>query len=239
MHNPDKSMVKQNLGSLQKSESNKRFFLTKNEQKHPLENAGPGTKLIHYSPEEGLEELNPMHHGKRGIGAEAKQGQPVHPTTFFYLEGTEPENIVTSGSKYKYVASKGNMKFYDLANDHANLRQRAKQLAEEENLKSKYPNPPGSAISRREHMDQAIRESGYHGFYNSSLNDTMRNVVAVYDKVPVDKYHRLHPNDFKEASARDHHADDARMDRTHNFSKEHGHHNPRFLYKLTEDEDNG
>lgn len=236
-HDRPTSMVKQQPESLKKSESSSRVYLGKAEDDHPLVSAGPETKLIHYSPEGGLETLDPAHHGKRGIGAEAKQGRPEHPTTFFYLEGTEPENIVTTGSTHKYVASKGSMKFYDVGKDHEGMRAKAKELAEQENLKSKYPNPAGSAIARREHLDQAIRQSGYHGMYNSSLNDTMRNVVAVYDKVPVDKSHPIHRNDYKEATATNHHANDESLSRAKDFSKEHGHHNHRFLHGLTEEDD--
>ncbi len=235
-HDRSQSMVKQTPESMKKSESSSRVYLAKKEDDHPLDSAGPETKLIHYSPHGGIETLNPIHHGERRIGAEAKQGTPEHPTTFFYLEGTKPESVVTQGSQHKYVASKGSMKFYDVGKDHEGMKTRAKELAEKENLDSKYPNPPGSAVSRREHLDQSIRQAGYHGIYNSSLNDTMRNVVAVYDKVPVDKTHPIHRNDYKEVSATNHHANDESLNRARDFAKENGHHSAKLLHGLMEDE---
>jgi len=78
-----------------------------------------------------------------------------------------------------------------------------------------------------------LKDMGYHGIYNSKLDDTMKNVVGLFGSVDVDQEHKIHPNDFKKVSAENHHESDASKVRSKDFAKENGHHNARFLHKLS------
>lgn len=221
LHDADKSSVKQN-DSIKKSEK-AGLLLAKNENKHPLETAGPDTKLIHYSPFPNLSTIDPFHHGVRRIGAEAKQGKPEHPTSFFYLEGTEPESLVTSGCHHKYVARLGHHKLYDVGTDPDGVRTHLRT--------SGKTNNPG--IYTRDELDGEIKRRGYHGIYNSSLDNTMKNVVALYHPVKPDKEMKLHPKDIGKATSIDHHGNELAMKDAKQYAKDNGHHNGAFLHNLT------
>lgn len=221
LHEPSKSLISQNE-PLKKSESN-RLILAKNENKHPLETAGPDTKLIHYSPVENLSVIDPFHHGVRGIGAEAKRGKPEHPTSFFYLEGQHPpESIVTSGAKSKYVSRLGHFKLYDIGEDSEGIKSHLKSSGKTVN--------PG--IFTRDELDAEIKRRGYHGLYNSGLDDTMKNVMAIYHPVQVEKEMRFHPKDSERVSSEDHHGNEMDLQAAKQFAKENGHHDGRFLHNL-------
>lgn len=227
LHDKSKSLLKPKTSELKKSEEGEQKqkfkYLPENTNKHPLEEATPDTKLIHYSPEENLQELDPSYHGVRRIGSETKQGKPDHPLTFFYLEGTKPESLVTTGVKSKYVANLGGMKLYDVAKDVDNIREKAKKIANERQV--------NRGVIRRADVDKLIQDHGYSGFYNSALNDTMRNVVGVYKKVPAKGY-KIHPQDFHEATSIDHHLNDQKLQNAKKFSEETGFHDYKFLNDL-------
>jgi hypothetical protein len=222
MHDRKESVISEKPSSIQKSEGGGRTTLMKNENNHPLKSAGPDTNLIHYSTTPNLTEIDPFHHGVRGIGAEAKQGKPEHPTSFYYLEGTKPEHIVTSGAKAKYVAKLGHHKLYDVGTDPEKIRT---QLRE-----SGKTNNPG--IYTRAELDSAIKQKGYHGIYNSTLDDTMKNVVAMYHKVPVAAEHKMHPKDFESASAENHHGNAEDLKSARQWAKDNGHPDGSFLHGL-------
>jgi hypothetical protein len=169
---------------------------------HPLHNQHPNINLVHYSPTEKLNIIDPGNHGVRGIGSEAKQGAPEHKTSFFYLEGVQPESIVTSGSKSKYVTRLGNKKLYDISSDKDNLFSHAQKLADQRQIN------PGAV--RREDFHAAIRNAGYHGIYNSGLDGTMGHVVAMFEPMEVEHEHPIHPNDFNKVDVKNHHAEDAK-----------------------------
>ncbi|HLD91695.1 MAG TPA: hypothetical protein VI911_11910 [Patescibacteria group bacterium] len=220
------SMLKMKPTKINKSEfyAKNGFYLCKNQDKHPLEDHNPDTKLIHYSPQQGLTELDPEHHGVRGIGSEAKQGKPEHPMSFFYLENTEPEHIVTSGSKSKYITSLGSKKLYDIGKDSHNLWSQAEEIAQ------KRQTNPG--VVRKEDFHNAIRNAGYHGIYNSSLGDTMKNVVGMFEKMPIEKEVPMHPMDFKRTTSFDHNSNKQIHSSAEQYANEFGHHDPKFLAKL-------
>ncbi len=232
LHDSKKSMITPKKEKMNKSELNGRPYkltLAKAEnleKKHPLVGASPDTKLIHYSPTKGLKELDPKFHGVRKIGAEAKQGAPTHGMNFFYLEGTEPESLVTTGSKSKYVSSLGNKKVYDIGTDPDGLYGKAKEIADQRQMN------PG--IVQKDDYHQAIRDAGYHGIYNSSLGDTMNSVVGMFDKMHINEEHDMHLNDFKEASAENHHASDRSKESAEKFAATNGHPHPEFLHNLKE-----
>lgn len=222
LHEPDKSMIKQN-DNLKKSERTG-LLLAKNENKHPLETAGPDTKLIHYSPTPNLEIIDPFYHGVRGIGAESKQGKPEHPTSFFYLEGAKPESIVTTGAQAKYVARLGHHKLYDVGTDPENIRSHLRNVSANRQIN------PGSYT--RDELDAEIKHRGYHGIYNSSLDETMRNAVALYHPVKPDKEMKIHQKDFEKVTSEDHHGNELNLKAAKQFAEENGHHNGSFLHNL-------
>lgn len=233
----DSKMIKQPAGSLKKSEDlikNGMYRLRKAEDgpKHKLALAGPGTKLIHYSPQQGLDELHPDHHGVRKIGSEAKQGAPDHRMTFYYAEGVEPESLVTGGSKSKYVVDVGNKKLYDIAKDPEGLREKARNKAKEEAEGRQINRGLVNQEDMKRHYHQHIKDAGYHGIYNSSLDNTMSHAVGMFEPMKPEAEHNIHPKDFKETSAKNHHAMDDHLNQAKSFAKEAGHHNPKFLHNL-------
>ena len=222
MHEPNKSMVKQN-DNLKKSEKTG-LLLAKNENKHPLETAGPDTKIIHYSPTPNLSVIDPFHHGARRIGAEAKQGKPEHPASFYYLEGTEPESLVTGGAQAKYVARLGHHRLYDTGSDPEGIKQHLRNASANRQVN------PGTYTA--DEFASEIKRRGYHGIYNSNAGDTMKNVVALYHPVKPDKEMKIHPKDFDKASDEDHHSNEAALKNAKQYAKDNGHHDGAFLHNL-------
>ena len=218
------SALSRSPSRLRKNESSRAPILAKSEGGHPLETSGPDTKLIHYSPTQNLTEIDPFHHGVRGIGAEAKQGKPAHPMGFFYLEGTKPEPTVISGSKSKYVTRLGDKKLYDVGTDPDNIRQELRNSNTTAN--------PGMYTT--EELDSAIKGKGYHGIYNSSLGDTMKNVVGMYHPMTVEKEMEFHPEDAKVATSKDHRGEEKHLEEAKKYAQETGHHDGSFLHKLSQ-----
>jgi hypothetical protein len=233
----DSDFLKEVPGKIKKSEQliiNGKYRLAKAESgpKHKLALASPGTKLIHYSPKENLEELHPDHHGVRRIGSEAKQGAPTHRMTFYYAEGVQPESLVTSGSKSKYVVELGNKKLYDIAKDPHGLRDIARQKTEAIASNRQINRGIVRPDEMRDTYHKEIKDAGFHGIYNSSLDDTMSHAVGMFEPMKPIAEHKIHPNDFKETSAKDHHALDKEKQQAQTFAQETGHHNHEFLHNL-------
>lgn len=169
---------------------------------HPLRKPKSGMNLIHYSPKKGLKIIDPNYKGNRLQDQASKQGKPEHSNSFFYLEGSDPEDIVVSGSKSKYVVPLGDKKIYDIHNDwegivdeaiknaHAKARQSGRNMA--------WPEEKDSA------WKTALKSKGYSGYYSPHHDDnTMNNVVALFDPVVPKSEHSIHQNDYHEASAKD------------------------------------
>lgn len=172
--------------------------IIKNEKKpHMLDVQTPNTTLIHFSNRAGLKTIDPNHMGARGIGSESKRGVPENKISFFYLEGTKPESIVTSGAQSKYTTTLGDKKVYDIGSDPDNILSYLKQKADAR------PTNPGMVT--RDEYHEAIRNKGYHGIYNSSLDDTMKNAIGMFHPMNVESEHPIHPNDTEVASAQDFH----------------------------------
>lgn len=229
--------IKEVNGSVKKSENyfiNGKYMLKKAEKKtHKLHLADSNTKLVHYSPEKGMESIDPNYHGVRKIGQEAKQGAPTHRMSFYYAEGVEPESIVTTGAKSKYVVSLGDKKIYDISQDPLNLRQKAGKKAQENadayaKAKGWVGRSMASQQDVRDAYHQAIRDAGYHGIFNSSHNDTMSNVVGMFEAMKPEAEYDMHQNDFKETSAKDHHAHERNVTEAESYE----HNNPKFLASL-------
>jgi hypothetical protein len=54
----------------------------------------------------------------------------------------------------------------------------------------------------------------------------------MFHPMPVHEEHELHPNDFKEVSADNHHKNDKVLNSAQQHAQETGHHNPKFLASL-------
>jgi hypothetical protein len=224
--------IKDVAGKMKKSEvyiRNNYFHLKKSEdKKHPFETAGPDTKLIHYSPEQGLEEIDPNFQGKRKIGSESKQGAPEHKMAFYYAEGIQPEDVVTSGSKSKYVTNLGDKKLYDIAKDPNDLYQTAMDKLTAKHGEQIMP------YMRQPAFHAEIKNSGFSGIYNSGLPSDMSRAVGMFETVKPDSEHPIHLEDFKETSAKDHHALEEEKNKAKEYADDNGHPNHEFLHNLNE-----
>jgi hypothetical protein len=231
-HKANKSKFQNNKEEpIKKSERFKKYpNILKNQSKHPLHNPESSMKLIHYSPQK-QDYINPKYHGVSKIGTEAKQGQPDHPISFYYLEGVEPESIVTTGSKYKHIVSLGNKKVYDIGTDPDKLGQKAHNTAMEEANNRQVNRGIVRPDEFKKHYHKAIKDAGYHGIFNSSLpTDTMSHVVGLFTTEQPDSVHELHQNDYKETSAYDHHEHDNKVKQAADMD---GATNPDFLVNLS------
>ena len=229
-----KSDLFKNNEQIKKSEDDASYLkLYKAEKTHALQNAGPETKLIHYSPEQGLKSIDPEHHGVRGIGSEAKQGAPSHKMSFHYAEGVKPESAVTSGAKSKYVSSLGDKKLYDIGQDPMGFRNKAKErmmkIAQNREVNRGIVRPD----DLRDAFHQEIKTAGYHGIFNSGLDDTMSHVVGMFVPMKPEIEHKIHPNDFKMTSTINHHDEDRSLSRAKDFADKTGHHDFKFLHNLS------
>jgi len=229
--------IKEVNGSIKKNENyfiNGKYMLKKAEKKtHKLHSATPDMKLIHYSPTKNLETIDPNYHGKRKIGSETKQGTPKHRMSFYYTEGVEPESIVTTGSKSKYIISLGNRKIYDIATDSERLWGKAAKKAQDDmdiyaKAKGWIGRHRASAEDIRNNFHQAIRDAGYHGIFNSGLGETMSNAIGMFEPIEPEAEYDMHQNDFKETSAKNHH----NYEKDVIEAKDYEHNNPKFLASL-------
>lgn len=238
----DSKFIKDIAGTMKKSEDfikNNVFRLKKAESgpKHKFAMAGPGTKLVHYSRQQGLTELNPDFAGTGTKGEDTKQGKGKHSVTWYYGEGVEPESIVTSGSKSKYITDLGNKKLYDIGKDPHGLWGKAQESAQQkadEYAKSKgwVGRSMTNTEDVRNEYHQAIKDAGFHGIFNSGLDNTMSHAVGMFEAMKPEAEHPLHPEDFKKTSAKSYHAVDNQKDEAKSFAQENGHHNHEFLHNL-------
>jgi hypothetical protein len=225
-HPSDKSMLKIKQETLKKSEQNERYkpYISKNEDEHPFSNPKSTTKLIHYSPRQNIAELDPSRQREGVKGSDFRQGKPQHPVTWFYGEGVKPEPIVMEDAKSKYITSLGDRKLYDIGKDPDNIYGK---------LKEKSKNSPiNPGIVDRDTYHSAVRSAGYHGIYNSNMDDTMSRVVGMFEKMPIEAKHNIHPNDHKETTAFNHHSHSERREDAKDFADKTGHHDYNFLKML-------
>jgi hypothetical protein len=222
----DKSMLRQHFRQekLFKSEIKKRVYIPNNIRKS--EHTGQEINLVHYSPEENLQEISPSFHGKRNIGMEAKRGAPEHKLAFFYREGAKPEEVVTTGAKAKYVTKLDHgHRLYDLGEDTEGVRAAAKAKADKRQINR-------GAVTNDD-IHEELKNRGYHGFFNSK--SSLPDVIAMFYPMPVYEKHQLHPEDFKQTSAIDRHKMDNLQQSAKQYAQEFGHHDPNFLANLAYD----
>ena len=234
-HGSRDSMNPERPSKMQKSDRIRvRPYIRKNEgESHPLDNAGANTKLVHYSPKQGLTSLDSSRQGSRIKDAGSVQGAPQHSMNFFYLEGTKPESIVTSGAKSKYVTSVGDKKLYDRGRDIEGIGASVHKDLKEQAMKRQV-NP--GLVNNEEYnvaLHGKLKDMGYHGIYNSKMDETMKNVVGLFGNTELESEHNIHPNDHKEVSAVDHHATEESKTKAKAFANEEGHHSHKFLHNLS------
>lgn len=135
------------------------------------------TKLVHFSNTPNLTVLDPNKMGSAGTkGQESKYGQPSVKRTYFYREGTETEPMVVNHAKAKYHAVLGPQhKLYDIANDHEGIYDKLKSASMNKQVNA-------GMVSSDEYL-QAIKDNGYHGFFNSK--SSLPNAVALFHPHPV------------------------------------------------------
>jgi hypothetical protein len=137
----------------------------------------PGVKLEHYSPQKGLKQISPEFQGQ-GVDQGRAQNRFAegHPLSFFYLAGTEPEHIVRSPARSKYIVQlPKESKIYDIGTDPDGILAKLREEA-----KNRQINP---GVVTREDQHAAIKAAGYHGYTHSG--SALPNVVALYHSAPV------------------------------------------------------
>lgn len=138
--------------------------LMKNDQK-PL-------GLVHYSTTPSLKEINVDRMGTGAPSAEYKRGLPEVKRAYYYVKGTEPEDIVKQGAKAKYHATlQPHQKVYDLATDREGLVGKALEA--------------NNGAWNSDIVLKHIKDAGYHGYHNSQ--SSMPNVIALFHSMPIDK----------------------------------------------------
>ncbi|MGH7240776.1 MAG: DUF3293 domain-containing protein, partial [Candidatus Saccharimonadales bacterium] len=124
--------------------------------------------LVHYGKVAGLDSIDPFHMGTGAPAAEYRRGKPEIARSYFYREtggNHEAEPLVTQGAVSRYrIKLHPSDKLYDLGSDPEGLV----QSAVKENQ--------GAWNSDR--IWGKIKESGYHGLYNSG--SALPNVVALF-----------------------------------------------------------
>jgi len=129
--------------------------------------------LVHYSPVSGLTHVRPDKYGTSGVRSEEyKRGLPEVARSYYYRKGISPESVVEQNAKSVYHATlEPHQKLYDLATDNDSLVKEA--------LKNNH------GIWNSDIILNHIKNSGYHGYYNSS--SSLPGVVALFHPQAVDK----------------------------------------------------
>lgn len=132
----------------------------------------PPQELIHYSTTGNLKQIDPLHAGTGAPSARYKQGVPEHKTSFYYIKGSQPENLVTQSAKSKYNVKLGpEHKLYDLSADPLKMMDRAH---------NEY------GVYDSDILLGNIKNAGYHGvWYPRSENPVIRSTVELFHPHPV------------------------------------------------------
>lgn len=121
-------------------------------------------RVVHYSTTKGLTQLDPKHIGSGSLSRSERQDTRV-PVTFFYMEGTEPEQLVVQKAKARYEA--------DIPDRLLDLGEGVPDAVRQ-----------GFKEDGRGGMYQAIKDMGFFGFYNSA--SALPNAVLVFYPVKVE-----------------------------------------------------
>lgn len=125
-------------------------------KEEPAKEPGKPQRLIHYSNTKGLKTIDPKKMGTSGVaGAESKRGRPEVERSYFYREGTAPEEIVKQPSKAKYTAmlDPEKQRIYDIGKDPEGIVEQAVK--------------DNQGAYNSDKVLQAVKDAGYHGFENS------------------------------------------------------------------------
>lgn len=143
----------------------------------PLMRAEEGPlELVHYSPVSGLSEVDPNKMGSSGVrsGGQYKYGLPETKTSFHYIKGTEPEDVVTSGAKSKYKSSIHPQHLYDLHQDPKGLVNQAVQ--------------ENQGAWNTDMIFKKIKDSGYKGIWAPQADHpVIRGTVQLFHPHPVER----------------------------------------------------
>lgn len=132
-------------------------------------------ELVHYSPMQGLREIDPNKMGTSGVrsGGQYKYGIPETKTSFHYIKGTEPEDIVTSGAKSKYKLSISPQHLYDLSQDPKGLVNQAVQ--------------ENQGAWNTDMIFNKIKQNGYKGIWAPNADHpVIRGTVQLFHPHPVE-----------------------------------------------------
>jgi hypothetical protein len=133
--------------------------------------------LVHYSSQGNLKTIDPKFKGT-GVDARTKGRDSWHPHAFFYIEGTEPEQVVVGQSSYKYIANVDleEKRIYDIGQDPKGFI--AKSLE------------ANNGAFNMDLVHEELKKSGFFGFYNSK-HPQLNNVVVAYEPVEVKSHVRI------------------------------------------------
>lgn len=133
-------------------------------------------ELVHYSPVAGLKEIDPNKMGTSGVksGGQYKHGIPDTKTSFHYIKGTEPEDIVTQDAKSKYKLSVHPQHLYDLSADPKKL---VHQAVEE-----------NQGAWNTDMIFNKIKQNGYKGIWAPSADHpVIRGTVQMFHPHPIEQ----------------------------------------------------
>jgi hypothetical protein len=131
-------------------------------------------RVVHYSRAPDLKRLDPSYIGGGSLSRRERQDTRV-PVTFFYMAGTEPEQLVVQSAKARYEGTIPD-RLLDIGR---NLPDEVRE---------------GLRRDGRGGMYQAIKDLGYFGFYNSESD--LPNAVLVFYPVNVEATSMSKDNPF-------------------------------------------
>lgn len=137
------------------------FHFSKSETLNKAEDSEK-VNLVHYSQHPNLKEVDPKFKGT-GADSRTKSRDTWHPHSFFYREGTKPEEDIANHTAHKYKATVDAKKLYDLGTDVHKL----------------------DTTPNMDDTHEKIKAKGYHGFHNSA--SALPHVVAMYHPTKVEK----------------------------------------------------
>jgi hypothetical protein len=128
--------------------------------------SGAKLSLYHLSKVPGLTELDPAKLGEGVPAAETRRGVPELKRTFYYVEGTKPEPMVSRMAPHRYVVDPvEEAGVYDIGTDPEGFIQRAKDA--------------NRGAFDSETMLKMLKDAGYAGYRNTRY-EGMENVVALF-----------------------------------------------------------
>lgn len=134
-------------------------------------------RLVHFSHAGDLKQIDPKYK-QTGVDARTKGRDTEHPHSFYYVEGTEPEQVVVSQSRHKYKTSinPAEHPIYDLGHDPRGVVHEA--------IKE------NQGALNMDMVHAKLKAAGFHGFRNSK-HPSLSNVVAMYHPLAVEHHEQI------------------------------------------------